>query len=138
MDALSKGRFYAVRKGSTRLLLDLFQVRNNKTGNAAILGQELDLQGYPLVEGRLSVSDGSRRMVDVSLIRGGAIMESFKGETPLEFHFVDQDQRAGYFTDWMSVVVVSGDCCLTQYLLARNKIIQSKGMTHRKDAESAK
>jgi hypothetical protein len=22
-------------------------------------------------------------------------MESFKGETPLEFHFVDQDQRAG-------------------------------------------
>jgi len=95
MDALSKGRFYAVHKGSTRLLLDRFQVRDNKTGNAAILGQELDLQGYPLVEGRLSASDGSRRMVDVSLIRGGAIMESFKGETPLEFHFVDQDQRAG-------------------------------------------
>jgi len=47
------------------------------------------------VEGRLSTSDGSRRMVNVSLIRGGEIMESFKGETPLEFHFVDQDQRAG-------------------------------------------
>ena len=95
MEALSKGRFYAVRKGSTRLALDQFQVRDNKTGNSATLGQELDLQGYPLVEGRLSASDGSRRMVNVSLIRGGEIMESFKGETPLEFHFVDQDQRAG-------------------------------------------
>jgi hypothetical protein len=95
LEALSEGRFYAVLKGSTRLSLDRFQVRDNKTGNAAILGQELDLQGYPLVEGRLSASDGSRRMVNVLLIRGGEIMESFKGETPLEFHFVDQDQPAG-------------------------------------------
>lgn len=95
LEALSEGRFYAVLKGNTRLALDQFQVRDNKTGNAVILGQELDLQGYPLVEGRLSASDGSRRMVNVSVIRGGEIVESFKGETPLEFHFVDQDQRAG-------------------------------------------
>jgi hypothetical protein len=95
LEALSEGRFYAVLKGSTRLSLDQFQVRDNKTGNAAILGQELDLQGYPLVEGRLSAFDGSRRMVDVALIKGGKIMESFKGETPLAFHFVDQDQRPG-------------------------------------------
>ncbi len=95
LEALSEGRFYAVLNGSARLSLDRFQVRDNQTGNAAILGQELDLQGYPLVEGRLSASDGSRRMVNVLLIKGGEIMESFKGETPLEFYFVDQDQRAG-------------------------------------------
>jgi len=95
LEALSEGRFYAVLKSSTRLSLDRFQVIDNQTGSTAISGQELDLLGYPLVEGRLSASDGSRRMISVLLSRGGEIMESFKGETPLEFHFVDQDQRAG-------------------------------------------
>lgn len=95
MKALSEGRFYAVLKGSTRLSLDRFRVRDNKTGNAAILGQELDLQGDPLVEGRLSASDNGRYAVKVSLIRGGEVMEYFEGETPLEFYFVDQDYGDG-------------------------------------------
>lgn len=96
LEALSRGRMYAVEKGADkRLSLDQFQIKDNTSGNLAISGQDLDLQGPPLVEVRLSASDSGRYPVKVSLIRGGKAMESFEGETPLEFHFLDQDQRAG-------------------------------------------
>lgn len=95
LEALSKGRLYAVRKGSSRLSLDQFQVIDNQTGNTAFAGQELDLQSASLVEGRLSAMDNGQHPVTVSLIRGGEVVKIFKGETPLEFHFVDQDYRPG-------------------------------------------
>nr|MBC8362829.1 hypothetical protein [Candidatus Desulfatibia profunda] len=96
LEALSKGRIYAVQKGAdNRLSLDQFRIKDNASENSAITGQELDLQGLALVEGRLSASDSGRYPVKVALIRGGKAMASFEGETPLEFHFLDQDQRAG-------------------------------------------
>ena len=96
MEALSKGRFYAVQKGGVpRLSMDQFQVKDEETGNSVISGQELDLDGFPLLDIRLSVADNGRYPVKVSLIRGGEVMESFEGKTPLEIHFVDEEYHAG-------------------------------------------
>jgi len=96
LEALDKGRFYAVRKGKgPRLSLDHFRAKESDTGKSAISGQELTLQGFPLLEGRLSAADKNRYPVKVALIRNGEIIEAFEGETPLEFHFMDQDRSTG-------------------------------------------
>ena len=97
LETLSKGRLYAIRKGNnSRLSLDQFQVADKKTGNTAILGQDLVLHEAPVVvEGRLSAADNGRYLVKISLIRGGEALESFEGKTPLAFHFVDQDYHPG-------------------------------------------
>lgn len=95
LEALAKGRFYAVLKGNSRLFLDQFQVIDNQSGNSSIVGQELDLRGASLVEGKLSAMGNGQHSVKISLIRGGEVVKIFKGETPLEFHYLDQDYRPG-------------------------------------------
>jgi hypothetical protein len=95
LEALSKGRFYAVSKGSSRLSLDQFKVVDDKTENKAFTGQELYLRGASLIEGRLSTMDNGQHSVKVSLIRGGKVIQTFEGKTPLEFRFEDQDHYTG-------------------------------------------
>lgn len=96
LDALSLGRFYAVRKGkNSTLSLDQFKVVDKKTGKTAIAGQNLVLQVACLVEGRLSAADNGHYKVQASLIRSGEIVETFKGQTPLKFHFENQEPKSG-------------------------------------------
>ncbi len=96
LDALSKGRVYAVQRSvEARLSLDRFHVKENETGPVAIMGEGIKIQGIPKIEGRLSVSDGSHHSVKVSLIRAGKVIESFEGKTPLEFQFEDKEVQDG-------------------------------------------
>lgn len=92
LQALEQGRLYAVRKsGASRLTLEQFQIMDNSTGNAAIMGEDIKVKGAPIIEGRLSAADRSRHAVTVSIIRGGQQAWTFEGQTPLDFHIVDQD-----------------------------------------------
>ena len=92
LKALERGRIYAVRKArGFRLSLDQFQVGDAKTGKMAIMGEEIRLNSSPVVEGRLSATDGGHYSVAVSIIRGGKPAWSFEGETPLNFKFVDSE-----------------------------------------------
>jgi len=92
LQALERGRFYAVRKSEdSRLSLDHFKIKDNSSGKAAIMGEVIYLNGTPIVEGRISALDKSRQDVAISIIRGGQQTWSFKGQTPLDFHLVDQD-----------------------------------------------
>ncbi len=100
LEALAKGRFYAVRKRKgPRLSLDMFQVSESikykKTRMSAIMGEGILPKGQPIVEGGISASDGSKHNIVVSLIRGGKVLETFKGNTPMEFHYLDKDIRPG-------------------------------------------
>ncbi len=96
LQALELGRFYAVRKaGGFRLSLDQFQLKDAQTGHKAIMGEELRVDRSPVVEGRLSATDGGHYSVAVSIIRGGKPIWSFEGETPLNFHFVDSKLWTG-------------------------------------------
>jgi hypothetical protein len=96
MHALARGRMYAVRKSEDmRLSLDQFQIEDKSTGNTVIMGEEMIARGTPVVEGRLSASDGGRHAVTVSIIRGGKQAWSFEGQTPLDFHLLDQNQWSG-------------------------------------------
>ena len=96
LTALERGRIYAVRKTTGfRLSLDQFQIKDDETGLRATLGEELRVGRSPVVEGRLSATDGGHYRVAVSIIRGGKANWSFEGETPLKFQFVDQAQWTG-------------------------------------------
>lgn len=96
LTALERGRIYAVSKtAGFRLSLDQFQIKDDETGKGAILGEELRLKHTPVVEGRLSATDGGHYSVAVSIIRGGKPIWSFEGETPLNFQFVDPVQWSG-------------------------------------------
>jgi hypothetical protein len=94
--ALKQGRIYAVRQtADIRLSLDQFQLLDKETGKIALMGEELSLNGAPIIEGRLAASDGGRYAVTVSIVKDGKQAWSFEGQTPLDFHLVDQDGRSG-------------------------------------------
>jgi hypothetical protein len=96
LQALERGRIYAVRKtGGFRLSLDQFQIGDGETGRRAIMGEVLHPDGAPIVEGRLSATDGGRYSVAVIIIRGGEQAWSFEGQTPLNFKFLDHVQWSG-------------------------------------------
>ncbi len=96
LQALERGRIYAVRKSEgSRLKLDQFQIKDKSTGNTGIMGEEMNVKGTPIIEGRLSALDGSRQEVRISIIRDGKQTWTFEGQTPLDFHLVDQEGWRG-------------------------------------------
>ena len=96
LNSLERGRVYAVRKmGGFRLSLDRFGISDEKSARKAILGEELQAEGQPVVEGRISATDGGRYGVSVMINRGGQVVWSFEGQTPLKFRFVDRGQWSG-------------------------------------------
>jgi hypothetical protein len=89
LEALSRGRIYAVRKDKKpRLSLDSFQVKNNQ-GMVGIMGDELLVDGPITVSVKLSLMDGKTTHIQVRLIRSGRIVKTFEGDTPLIFKYED-------------------------------------------------
>jgi hypothetical protein len=96
LQALERGRFYAVRKSKdSRLSLDHFKVKDKRSGHAAIMGEEINVNSAPILEGRISALDGSRQDVALSIVRDGKQTWAFEGQTPLDFHLVDQNGWIG-------------------------------------------
>jgi len=96
LEALESGKVYAVqKKGNYRMSFDRFEAIDQRTGNRAGMGDEMDATGPPIIEGRVSASDGKAYLVKVVLIRAGKVWKSFDGKTPLEFHFVERDRWKG-------------------------------------------
>ena len=96
LQALERGRIYAVRKSKdSTLKLDHFQVKCGVKGHKAIMGEDISVEGAPVLIGQLSAFDGSSQQVTVSIIRHGKIAWTFEGQTPLDFHLIDQDGWSG-------------------------------------------
>ena len=96
LEALSSGRFYAIRKGNgSRLSIDHFKVKDKDTDSLAIMGGEIDIKKFPVLTFKLSATDGDHYNINVVVVRGGEVIKSFHGETPLSFCFVDKDQWTG-------------------------------------------
>ncbi len=96
MDALAKGRTYAVLKGTgSRLALDQYFVKEVESGAQAISGGTVRMMGTPIVEGRVTSFDGSGQFVKGTIIKEGKIVHTFEGETPVEFSFIDKTPLKG-------------------------------------------
>ena len=59
------------------------------------MGEEISVKGSPVIQGQLSAFDGSSQKVKVSIIRHGKTAWAFEGQTPLDFHLIDQDGWSG-------------------------------------------
>jgi len=89
LEALRKGRMYAVRRlPGKELVLHHFWVQNEK-GERATFGESLTVSGIPEVHFDLSFSDDVSRSVRVLIIRNGQVIEEVEKETPLSFTYED-------------------------------------------------
>ncbi len=96
LDALGKGRIYAMRKaGDNGLKLSRFTVEDNLTKNSAVMGEELYTQNIPVVSGRVDALDSKKNQVEVLIIRNGKKWQTFNGKTPIEFLFEDRNSKNG-------------------------------------------
>jgi hypothetical protein len=85
VEALRRGRFYAVEKGvGWRLVLSRFEVRDTASGRAAAAGDELAAAGPVRVALRIEASDGLPREAAVDLVRDGVRVEAIAGVLPIE------------------------------------------------------
>jgi hypothetical protein len=90
LEALRRGRCYAVRKGRDyRLVLAAFEVRDLRTGRVAVAGDEIAVAGTPGVRLAIMASDGNPRRVSVDLVRGGELLQRIEGDLPLEMEIAD-------------------------------------------------
>ncbi len=90
LGALAEGRSYAVQKAEGyRLVLDGFEAHQPGSGRSAGSGETLGAGPGPVVRLRLAASDGSVRQISVDLIRGGEVVRSFEGATPMAVEFTD-------------------------------------------------
>lgn len=92
MEALAAGRTYAVLKtGQVPLALERFSVTDTVSGNSAILGETLRTGRQRMVEGRVVAGGNEPMPIELTVVRDGKPWQKFKGRTPLEFHFADND-----------------------------------------------
>lgn len=98
LDALRQGRMYCSRgDGRSWPQLDHFDVLGPE-GDHAHMGETLTTAGSPLIRFRVSYRGGDSLPITVLLIRGGVLLQSVTGETPLEFELLDEGSPPGQMT----------------------------------------
>jgi len=96
LEAIRKGRVYSLwRTKEYRLILNTFRVRDVKSRISGLSGDRIKVKGPPVVEVKITASDGSKRKLTVSLVRSGKGIERFKGSTPFKLRFVDNREKPG-------------------------------------------
>ena len=90
MDAMRKGRMYAVRQpGAHRLSLDEFTVRDTGSGQEAIMGEKLVATDFPEVSIKIHSTDGVEKRGKIFLIRNGKVVKRESISLPYELQWVD-------------------------------------------------
>ena len=98
LDAIKEGRMYCSRgDGRTWPQLDYFNVLGVK-GEKATMGQTLTTAGFPLIKFRVSYRGDEKVSVTIHVVRGGALLRTLNGQTPLEFELLDEGAPAGQMT----------------------------------------
>ncbi len=94
LDALKKGRMYAYRGDVAlpRLVLEDFSITDSENSQRGVLGQEIQLIDSAKINIRISMTDPEKgNTATVRLIKEGRLLETFTGETPLTFTYVDKN-----------------------------------------------
>lgn len=98
LDAMKKGRMYCSRgDGEVWPTLDDFRAIGTD-GQSAVMGETLATGKPPRIHFTVSFRGGKKGPVKILLIRGGTLLRSFEGETPLEVEFTDEDAAPGETT----------------------------------------
>ncbi|MCU0595008.1 MAG: hypothetical protein MUC98_06030 [Desulfobacterota bacterium] len=114
LDALCKGRMYCSRgDGRSWPRLDYFNVHGPEGGRAH-MGETLVTAGIPTVKFRVSYQGDEKVPMTIHVVRGGALVRTVTGETPLQFEIGDEGAPVGRMTYFRLVD--------SQKLLASNPI----------------
>lgn len=98
LDALRQGRMYCSRgDGKSWPQLDRFDVLGPE-GHKAHMGETLTTAGFPLIRFRVSYRGDEKVPMTIHLVRGGTLLRTVDGETPLEFELLDQGAPPGQMT----------------------------------------
>jgi hypothetical protein len=98
LEAIRKGRMYCSRgDGAVWPKLDDFQAIGSD-GQSAVMGGILTTREPPLIKFTVSFQGGKKGSVKMFLIRGGTLLRSFEGETPLEVRLTDGGLTPGELT----------------------------------------
>mgnify|MGYP005848628921 FL=1 len=98
LDALRSGRMYCSRgDGTSWLQLDYFNVVA-PGGGKAHMGETLTTDGFPLIRFRVSYTGDEKIPVAIQIVRGGTLLRTVTGHTPLEFQFLDEGAPSGQMT----------------------------------------
>jgi hypothetical protein len=98
LDALSKGKMYCSRgDGRSWPQLDYFTAFGPEGGKAH-MGETLNTSGFPLIRFRVSYRGDDKVPMTIQVVRGGTLLRTVQGETPLEFELLDEEAPAGRMT----------------------------------------
>jgi hypothetical protein len=98
LDALQQGRMYCSRgAGTTWPQLDFFTV-SGSSGLPAHMGETLNTSGLPVIRFRVSYRGDEKVPMTIHLVRGGTLLQTVTGQTPLEFEMLDEGIPAGRMT----------------------------------------
>ena len=90
LNAMRKGRMYAVRQADdNRLSLDEFVVEDQKTGQQATFGQELNSTDFPAVKIKLRSIKGGNKTAQIQIIRNGVLAKQETVSLPYELTWRD-------------------------------------------------
>jgi hypothetical protein len=89
LEAMEKGRMYcSLGKGNVWPRLDYFNLIGN-AGEKAFMGETWTTSRYPVIRFRVSYNTEKPIPVQILLIRGGTVLHTFKGMTPMEIEYTD-------------------------------------------------
>ena len=95
LEAMKSGRMYcSLGEGQIWPRLDYFTVMGEE-GEKAFMGETLTTSRYPVIKFRISYNSGKPRAVHILLIRGGTLLHTFKGKTPMEIEYTDEKAPPG-------------------------------------------
>jgi hypothetical protein len=90
MDAMRKGRMYAVRQpGPHRLSLDEFVIKDAGAGKKATMGEALVSTSFPEISVKIHSTDGNEKRAKVFLIRNGKVIKRESVVLPYELKMID-------------------------------------------------
>jgi len=98
LEAMENGRMYCSR-GDSRVWprLDSFNVFG-KDGRKTFMGETLTTTHFPTIKFSISYTTGEKTPINLLLIRGGKLIHTFKGKTPMEVEYVDKEAPHGKMT----------------------------------------
>jgi len=98
LDALERGRMYCSRgDGSSWPQLEYFNVVGS-TGIKAHMGETLTTAGFPMIKFRIAYKGNEKVPMTIHVVRGGTVLRTLNGETPLEFELMDAGAPVGRVT----------------------------------------
>jgi hypothetical protein len=95
LESIKNGRMYCSRgDGKVWPRLDYFNV-SGKDGRMAFMGDTLAINNHPVIKFKVSYNNGISKAITIYLIRGGELVQTFTGTTPMEIEYPDNEPPPG-------------------------------------------